>query len=162
MPTKVISASAILKQKGVKQRNFDTNTFNAVVAKYFTDNEANATLMLYPMRFVGIEGALPENIFDIRSFAVWKKLQEKQGEQVDFVEMFDTEEWEGIFDDPQNVNLDFCQFITMRNNGLVRPTIFVNEPFIGNAAAYLRTICGFAVKAKPVKKVKTYIVSLPI
>ena len=40
--------------------------------------------------------------------------------------------------------------------------LVVNEVFIGNAAGYLRDICGFVVKSRTRKKKKEYIVSLPV
>ncbi len=50
----------------------------------------------------------------------------------------------------------------MQKKDLIRPILLVNEPFIGNAAAYLRDFCGFTVKSRIRKKRKEYIVSLPV
>ena len=39
MATKVIFADAILKEKGVQKKKFDTNAFSEVVQKFFLEHD---------------------------------------------------------------------------------------------------------------------------
>ena len=64
-------------------------------------------------------------------------------------------------DDPDD-SFDFIDYQFMKKNGMLRPILMVNEPFIGNAAGWLRDFCGFTVKSRTRKKKKEYIVSLPV
>ena len=57
---------------------------------------------------------------------------------------------------------DFIDYQCMKKNRMLRPILMVNEPFIGNAAGWLRDFCGFTVKSRTRKKKKEYIVSLPV
>ena len=139
MTTKVIFADSILKSKGIKKKQFDTNVFNEVVKNFFMEHEAKETILLTPKRFVEMENP-PEG---------------------DFIDMLDTSIWEKKVDDLEDP-FDFIDYNTMLQKGLIRPMLIINEPFIGNASAYLRDICGFCVKSRTRKKKKEYIVSLPI
>nr|DAU36144.1 MAG TPA: hypothetical protein [Caudoviricetes sp.] len=138
MATKVIFADSILKSKGIKKKQFDTGVFNEVVKNFFMEHEAKETILLTPKRFVEMENP-PEG---------------------DFIDMLDTSIWEKKVDDPEDP-FDFIDYNMMLQKGLIRPMLIVNEPFIGNASAYLR-ICGLNVKSRTRKKKKEYIVSLPI
>lgn len=139
MATKVIFADNILKQKGIKKKEFDTAAFNDVIQKFFMEHDVSETILLHPKRFVEMENQ-PDG---------------------DFIDMLDTSLWEKKVDDPDDP-FDFLQYNLMLQKGLLRPMLIINEPFIGNAAAYLRDICGFTVKGRTRKKKKEYIVSLPV
>lgn len=139
MATKVIFADSILKAKGIKKKQFDTNAFSEVVQKFFLESEPQATILLTPKRFVEMENP-PKG---------------------DFIDMLDVGMWERKADDPDDP-FDFIDYQMMIQNKMLRPILMVNEPFIGNAAGYLRDICGFTVKGRTRKKKKEYIVSLPI
>ena len=139
MATKVIFADNILKQKGIKKKEFDTAAFNDVIQKFFMEHDVSETILLHPKRFVEMENQ-PDG---------------------DFIDMLDTSLWERKVDDPDDP-FDFLQYNLMLQKGLLRPMLIINEPFIGNAAAYLRDICGFTVKGRTRKKKKEYIVSLPV
>lgn len=139
MATKVIFADNILKQKGIKKKEFDTAAFNEVIQKFFMEHDVSETILLHPKRFVEMENQ-PDG---------------------DFIDMLDTSLWEKKVDDPDDP-FDFLQYNLMLQKGLLRPMLIINEPFIGNAAAYLRDICGFTVKGRTRKKKKEYIVSLPV
>lgn len=160
MATKIIPASWILKQKGVSQKNFDTSSFNTVVANFFVKAETKSKIVLFPLRFIDVKGLPASEVFGINQFAVWRKL--KHAPEADFVEMLDTDEWEDVLNDSEGENIGFSSYIGMRNAGLITPLIYVDEQFIGNAAGYLRDFCGFAVKRRTVKKTKIYEVSLPL
>ena len=139
MATKVIFADNILKQKGIKKKEFDTAAFNEVIQKFFMEHDVSETILLHPKRFV-------------------EMVNQPDG---DFIDMLDTSLWEKKVDDPDDP-FDFLQYNLMLQKGLLRPMLIINEPFIGNAAAYLRDICGFTVKGRTRKKKKEYIVSLPV
>lgn len=76
--------------------------------------------------------------------------------------MLDDSIWEKRAEDPNDEEFTFFSYLTMSRQGLIMPTLIINEPFIGNAAAYLRTLCGFTVKSRVRNKQKQYIVTLPI
>jgi hypothetical protein len=139
MATKIISADKILMKKGVKRKEFDTNAFSELVGTFFETHEVKETILLVPKRFVEMENP----------------------PQGDFIDYTDVSIWERKADDPDDP-FDFTNYLYMRNKGLLRPIIYINEPFIGNAAAYLRVLCGFIVKPQTKNKKKMFVVSLPI
>ena len=137
--TKMISAADIMKKKGIEQREMDMNAFNTVVENFFLTHEAKDTILLIPKRFIEMENP-PEG---------------------DFIDYLDDTIWARKTDDPDDP-FDFINYKMMEKNGMIRPILFVNEPFIGNAAGFLRDLCGFVVKSRTRKKRKEYIVSLPV
>lgn len=139
MATKIISADKILMKKGVKRKEFDTNAFSELVGTFFETHEVKETILLVPKRFVEMENP----------------------PQGDFIDYTDVSIWEKKADDPDDP-FDFTNYLYMRNKGLLRPIIYVNEPFIANAAHYLALICNFNVKSQTRKGKKQYVVSLPI
>ena len=139
MATKIINASKILEKKGIAVKQFDTATFSAVVEDFFMTHDVSATILLHPKRFVEMENP-PEG---------------------DFIDYLDETVWQKKLDDKRD-RFDCCEFIRMSDKGLIRPFLLVNEPFIGNAAAYLRDFCGFTVKSRMKQRRKQYIVSLPV
>lgn len=139
MATKIINAGRILERKGVIPKQFDTSSFGAVVEGFFMSHDVSATILLSPKRFIEME----------------------QPPEGDFIDMLDETIWERKYKDPDDP-YDFFKFMEMQKKDLIRPILLVNEPFIGNAAAYLRDFCGFSVKSRVRKKKKEYIVSLPV
>lgn len=137
--TRMISASDILKKKGIEQKEMDMNAFNEVVENFFMTHEAKSTILLVPERFIELDPQ-PEG---------------------DFINYLDERVWEQKADDP-NDDFDFLDFQYMLKKGLVRPMLIINEPFIGNAAGWLRDFCGFVVKKRTRNKQREYIVSLPV
>ncbi len=137
--TKVISAADILKKKGIAQKEMDMGKFNEVVENFFLTREAKSTILLIPQRFIELDPQ-PEG---------------------DFIDYLDETMWERKVDDPEDP-FDFIAYQHMLRKGLIRPILLVNEPFIGNAAGWLRDFCGFVVKRRTRNKEKEYIVSLPV
>ena len=137
--TKMLKASDIMKRKGIVQKQIDMNKFNEVVENFFITHEPKETILLTPKRFIEMDNP-PEG---------------------DFIDYLDVSVWERKCDDP-NDPFDFIDYQCMKKSGILRPTLIVNEPFIGNAAGWLRDFCGFTVKSRTRKKKKEYIVSLPV
>lgn len=129
MTTKIISASKILEAKGYRQPKFYQQGFNALVAKFFESHDVKDTIMLYPKRFV--EWLETANI--------------PSEEYTGYRDYTDPGIWERKAEDP-NDPLDFLDYVVARNKGLIRPIIFVDEPFCKNAAYMLSVMCGFTVK----------------
>ena len=71
----------------------------------------------------------------------------------DFIDYLDVSVWEKKSEDPDDP-FDFIDYQFMKKNGMLRPILMVNEPFIGNAAGWLRDFCGFTVKSRTRKKKK--------
>lgn len=137
--TRMIKASDIMKRKGIVQKQMDMNKFNEVIENFFMSNEPKETILLTPKRFIEMENP-PEG---------------------DFIDYLDVSVWEKKCDDPDDP-FDFIDYQFMQRKGMLRPMLVVNEPFIGNAAGWLRDYCGFVVKSRMRKKKKEYIVSLPV
>lgn len=135
----MISATDIMKKKGIQQKEMDMNAFNEVVENFFLTHEAKDTILLTPKRFIEMKNP-PEG---------------------DFLDFLDVSIWERKAEDP---NDEFCyiDYQLMVRAKIMRPMLMVNEPFIGNAAGWLRDFCGFVVKSRTRNKKKEYIVSLPV
>ena len=137
--TKILRASDIMKKKGIVQKQMDMSKFNEVVEDFFMTNEPKETILLTPKRFIEMDNP-PDG---------------------DFIDYLDVSVWEKKCDDPDDP-FDFIDYQCMKKNRTLRPMLIVNEPFIGNAAGWLRDFCGFTVKSRTRKKKKEYIVSLPV
>lgn len=139
MPTKIINAKKILEKKGIVQKQFDTSAFATVVEDFFMSHDESAQILLRPFRFV----LLPEP------------------PEGDFLDFLDMEKFDDLARNRTN-GVDFSTLLMMQKKGLLQPTLFINEPFIGNASAYLRDFCGFTVKSRIHDGRKMYTVTLPI
>lgn len=140
MAKKVIFADNILKQKGIVKKSFDTGELNELVEKFFMENPPEAKILLRSKRFIEMKNP-PEG---------------------DIINWLDESIWEDMVHDENNPSFKFSTYLRLLREGMIMPTLIINEPFIGNAAAYLRTICGFTVKSRMRNKQKQYVVSLPI
>ena len=85
----------------------------------------------------------------------------KNPPDADFLDCLDVSIWEKKSEDP-NDEFSFFDYQMMVRERIMRPILIVNEPFIGNAAGWLRDFCGFVVKSRTRNKKKEYIVSLPV
>lgn len=137
--TRIVNVNEILKAKGLKPKVFNLNIFSSVVSDFFMTHEPKETILLVPKRFLDMENP-PEG---------------------DFIEMLDVSIWEKKAEDPDDP-FDFIDYQFMVRNKMMRPIIFVNEPFLTEAALSLRNICGYSVTGRTRKKKKEYIVSLPV
>ena len=136
---RIVNVNEILKAKGLKPKVFNLNIFSSVVSDFFLTHEPKETILLLPKRFLDMENP-PEG---------------------DFIEMLDVSIWKKKSEDP-NDPFDFFDYQFMVKNKMIRPIIFINEPFLTEAALSLRNICGYSVTSRTRKKKKEYIVSLPV
>ena len=137
---KVIFADKSMKRKGREKKSVDKGRLNERVENFLMNNPPEAKILLRSKRFVEMKNP-PEG---------------------DIIDMLDDSIWEKRAEDPNDEEFTFFSYLTMSRQGLIMPTLIINEPFIGNAAAYLRTLCGFTVKSRVRNKQKQYIVTLPI
>lgn len=136
---RIVNVNEILKAKGLKPKVFNLNIFCRVVSDFFLTHEPKETILLLPKRFIDMDNP-PEG---------------------DFIDYLDVSVWEKKCDDPDDP-FDFIDYQFMVRNKMMRPIIFVNEPFLTEAALSLRNICGYSVTGRTRKKKKEYIVSLPV
>lgn len=136
---RIVNVNEILKAKGLKPKVFNLNIFSSVVSDFFMTHEPKETILLLPKRFLDMDNP-PEG---------------------DFIEMLDVSIWKKKSEDPDDP-FDFIDYQLMVRNKMMRPIIFVNEPFLTEAALSLRNICGYSVTGRTRKKKKEYIVSLPV
>ena len=136
---RIVNVNEILKAKGLKPKVFNLNIFCSAVSDFFLAHEPKETILLVPKRFLDMENP-PEG---------------------DFIEMLDVNIWKKKAEDPDDP-FDFIDYQLMVRNKMMRPIIFVNEPFLTEAALSLRNICGYSVTGRTRKKKKEYIVSLPV
>lgn len=139
MAKKVIFADNILKAKGIEKAKFDTSELNELVEDFFMNHDAKEKILMRSERFIEME----------------------KPPKGDIIDMLDTSVWQKRCEDPDDM-FTFQNYLALLRNGLIMPTLIVNEPFIGNAAGYLRDICGFTVTSRMRNRKKQYIVSLPI
>ena len=136
---RIVNVNEILKAKGLKPKVFNLNIFSSVVSDFFMTHEPKETILLLPKRFLDMDNP-PEG---------------------DFIEMLDVSIWKKKSEDPDDP-FDFTDYQFMVRNNMMKPIIFVNEPFLKEAALSLRNICGYSVTGRTRKKKKEYIVSLPV
>lgn len=113
----MLKASDIMKRKGIVQKQMDMNKFNEVIENFFMTHEPKETILLTPKRFIEMDNP-PEG---------------------DFIDYLDVSVWEKRSEDPDDP-FDFIDYQFMKKNGMLRPILMVNEPFIGNAAGWLRDL----------------------
>jgi hypothetical protein len=133
MPQKLISAQAILAEKGYVMPKFDTDGFNNAVVEFFRAHGPEVRLQITPVRFIN---------FDWLPKQGWKAF-------------FSEKDWECIINDENN-SFDYWKFQDTIRAVSGNPQIFVDEPFVKNAVAMLQIMGGFVVK----KSKKKYYISL--
>lgn len=127
----------ILKEIGFDMPKFNTNYFMEPVSAFFRkQKDPSATILLIPKRFVDMENPPEES----------------------FIDFLDVTIWERKVDDPDDP-FDFIDYSLMIQRGLIRPIIFVDEPFVKNAVQLLK-MYGFVSKSRQRSKQREYIISL--
>ena len=156
--TKIISASAILKQKGFVQKKFDTSGFMNAVAQYFLKNHISSHLYLFEFSFVECPDCDSE-----------EELQEEYKRRSVF-RVFNADKevgWKAECDFNEDGNLvyatqyPYTTVMDMRDMGILLPRILIDKPFFKNAAEMLRLMGGYVVEKKKIKRyINAYDVSL--
>ena len=147
MVKKMITAAQILAEKKFVVNKFDQQGFNAKVAEFFQEHEVKDTLLLVPKRFVemSVVGD-PDTMNDEQLAEYNRKLDELEGQKkAGWIDMTDLTVWEKRVDDPYDP-FTFTDYIIANNKGLIRPMVYIDEPFIKNAAYMLSVMAGFICK----------------
>ncbi len=147
MVKKLITAAEILAEKNFVVNKFDQQGFNAKVAEFFQTHEVKDTLLLVPKRFVEMDVTGDPEMMDEAQLAEYERKQEELEEQkkAGWIDMTDLTVWERKVDNPYDP-FTFTDYIIANNKGLIRPMVYVDEPFIKNAAYMLSTMAGFICK----------------
>jgi hypothetical protein len=156
--TKIISASAILKQKGFVQKKFDTSGFMNAVAQYFLKNQISSHLYLFEFSFVEFPDCDSE-----------EELQDEYN-RCSVFRVFNADKevgWKAECDFNEDGNLvyatqyPYTTVMDMRDMGILLPRILIDKPFFKNAAEMLRLMGGYVVEKKKIKRyINAYDVSL--
>lgn len=127
----------ILKEIGFDMPKFNTNDFMETVSTFFREQkDPSSTILLVPKRFVDMEHPPAGSFIDYLDVSIWER-------KVDDL------------DDP----FDFIDYSLMVRRGLIRPIIFIDEPFVKNAVQLLK-MYGFVSKSRQRNKQREYIISL--
>lgn len=142
-----MKAASILAAKGYKASKFDQEGFDKIIGDFFLSHEIKSVITLIPKRFIDMEPKrLTENPTeeDIR-------YHEKEvaditlARQRCWIDMLDTSIWEKRVNDPYD-SFEYTDYVIAANKGLIKPIIYVDEPFIKNAAYLLSLINEYVVK----------------
>lgn len=154
----MISAAQILAEKKYVVNKFDQQGFNAKVAEFFQEHEVKDTLLLVPKRFVEMDvvGDTEYMTGEDRATYERKKAELEEDKKKGWMDMTDLTIWERKVEDPYDP-VTFSDYIIASNKGLIRPMLYVDEPFIKNASYMLAVMAGFVVKKQRGGK---YLVSL--
>ena len=98
---------ALLKDKGYVENKFDDKGFYKLIIEWFRKHDLKDKLLIRPKRF--IEMSNPPSC--------------------GYIDMTDTDKWVA--------ELPWEKVITMSQKGEIKPFIFVDTPFIGNARGVL-------------------------
>lgn len=158
MVKRMITAAQILAEKKFVVNKFDQPGFNYKIAEFFQSHEVKDTILLVPKRFVEMEVVgYTECMTDEEKESYKKKVGElEENKRKGWIDMTDLSIWEKKVEDPYDP-FDFTDYTIAANKGLIRPMIYVDEPFIVNAQFMLATMAGFVVKKQRGKK---YLISL--
>lgn len=158
MVKKITLASNILAAKGYVANKFDQEGFDKIIGDFFMKSEISEVITLTPKRFIEMKPSPLSDTPTEDEIMYFKKessdieLAKKRG----WIDLLDVDIWRRRVDDP-NDPFEFEDFLMAMNKGYLYPMIFVDEPFIKNAAYLLSLINGYVVKKG--KKGK-YLVSL--
>jgi hypothetical protein len=116
MVKKLVQAATLLREKGYIEEKFDQEGFTQCVYNWFKDHDLKDKLLIRPKRFIEMDNP------------------PKGGWQ----DMTDVEEW--------LKDLPWENRLCIISKGQAVPFIWVDEPFIKNAAYMLDVMNGFKVK----------------
>ena len=116
MVKKLVQAATLLKEKGYVEEKFDQEGFTQCVYNWFKDHGLKDKLLIRPKRFIEMDNPPKGG---------WK-------------DMTDVEEW--------LKDLQWENRLCIISKGQAVPFIWVDEPFIKNAAYMLDVMNGFKVK----------------
>lgn len=154
----MITAAQILAEKKYVVNKFDQQGFNAKIAEFFQQHDVKDTILLVPKRFVEMDVVCDEKYMSEEEKAEFeqRKLEVEEEKKRGWIDMTDLSTWERKVEDPYDP-FTFADYIMASNKGLIRPMIYVDEPFVKNASYILAVIAGFIVKKQRGGK---YLVSL--
>lgn len=158
MAKKIMRASSILAAKGYKASKFDQEGFDKIIGDFFMSHEIKSVITLVPKRFIDMEPkALNENPTEEEIVCFEKERSDIElAKQRCWIDLLDTSIWEKRVNDP-NDPFEYTDYVIAMNKGYIKPIIYVDEPFIKNAAYLLSLINEYVVKKE--KKGK-FLVSL--
>ena len=116
---KFYRAADLLKEKNYVENKFDQEGFSELIYNFFKENDIKEKIILVPKRFIEMYNPPKCGYID--------KLRNTQW----MLEM----SWEDL--------------LIMRSKGKIVPTIFVDTPFLKNAASMLEIMNGFIVRKLP-------------
>lgn len=116
MVKKLVQASELLREKGYVEEKFDQEGFTECVYNWFKTHDLKDKLLIRPKRFIEMDNPPKGG---------WK-------------DMTDVEEW--------LKDLPWENRLCIISKGQATPFIWVDEPFIKNAAYMLDVMNGFKVK----------------
>lgn len=116
MVKKLVQASTLLREKGYVEEKFDQEGFTECVYNWFKTHDLKDKLLIRPKRFIEMDNPPKGG---------WK-------------DMTDVEEW--------LKDLPWENRLCIISKGQAVPFIWVDEPFIKNAAYMLDVMNGFKVK----------------
>lgn len=140
-------ADQLLREMGYNLPTFDSGGFCELVSKFFTEKkDPGATILLVPERFVAMQPAGDIESLTSEELVEYKKKQEEleESKRKGWIDLTDVTIWEKKVDDPYDP-FTFTDYIIANNKGLLRPMIYIDEPYIKNAAQVL-TMFGFVCK----------------
>lgn len=132
---------------GYELPKFDSGGFCELVSKFFKKKkDPSATILLVPKRFVEMQPVGDTGAMTDEELAGYKKKQEEldENKKKGWIDLTDTSVWDARVDNPYDP-FTFTDYIMANNKGLIRPMIYVDEPYIKNAAQVLN-LYGFVCK----------------
>lgn len=154
----MITAAQILAEKKYVVNKFDQQGFNAKIAEFFQQHDVKDTILLVPKRFVEMDVVGDERYMteEEKKEFEQRKLDVEEEKKRGWIDMTDLSVWERKVEDPYDP-FTFSDYIIASNKGLIRPMLYVDEPFVKNASYMLAVMAGFIVKKQRGGK---YLVSL--
>lgn len=146
MTQRIMSAQAILREKGYVPRKFDTNGFMEAVAKYFLENSIESRLLLLGERFIDLPDIPDDFDFDGTK-------DEKLSRCFYDIRISDKARgFKAEYEKDADGNLVYVAKLSpivrevCCNFGALRARIIVDKPYLKNAASLLSVMGGYVVE----------------